>query len=234
MLLTIALGIGAVLFYRRGHPDTASAGSTVTPNNSQPKDAATEMRAKAERGDPAEQFNLAVMYAKGQGMPKDDAQAQKWYRKAAEGGHAEAQFAMGFTYNFGGNVPKDAAEAVKWYRKAAEQGHVEAQYWLSNVYDQGGHGVPEDAAEGAKWLRMAAENGDHLAQSTLAFRYQIGQGVPVDHVQAYKWMLLSSAQGTVEERKRCESFASRLTPEQRAEGRWMAGEMKSIKTPAAR
>jgi uncharacterized protein len=35
------------------------------------------------------QYNLGVMYAIGQGVPEDDAEAVKWYRKAAEQGHAE-------------------------------------------------------------------------------------------------------------------------------------------------
>ena len=32
------------------------------------------------------QFNLGVMYANGDGVPKDAAEAVKWYRKAADQG----------------------------------------------------------------------------------------------------------------------------------------------------
>ena len=36
------------------------------------------------------QYNLAVLYANGQGVPQDYVEARKWYRKAAEQGDAAA------------------------------------------------------------------------------------------------------------------------------------------------
>jgi hypothetical protein len=56
------------------------------------------------------------------GVPQDDAEAVKWYRRAAEGGHAFAQFHLGFMYDEGRGVPQDKAEAVKWYRRLRDQG----------------------------------------------------------------------------------------------------------------
>ena len=52
----------------------------------------------AEQGDANVQFNLGVMYAKGQGVKQDDFEVVKWFRKAAEQGHAEAQFNLGVRY----------------------------------------------------------------------------------------------------------------------------------------
>ncbi len=49
-----------------------------------------EWRKKAETGDANAQFNLGVMYDNGMGVPKDDAEAAKWYRLAAEQGNAMA------------------------------------------------------------------------------------------------------------------------------------------------
>jgi TPR repeat protein len=49
----------------------------------------------AEQGDPYAQYKLAVMYAKGRGVPQDFAQAVAWYRKAAEQGDPYAQFWLG-------------------------------------------------------------------------------------------------------------------------------------------
>ena len=42
----------------------------------------------AEQGDATAQYNLGVMYALGEGVPENDAEAATWYRKAAEQGHA--------------------------------------------------------------------------------------------------------------------------------------------------
>jgi len=36
----------------------------------------------AEQGEAAAQFNLGLMYATGQGVPQDDAEAAKWFRRA--------------------------------------------------------------------------------------------------------------------------------------------------------
>ena len=36
-------------------------------------------------------IKLGVMYANGEGVPEDDAQAVSWYRKAAQQGDASAQ-----------------------------------------------------------------------------------------------------------------------------------------------
>ncbi len=82
---------------------------------------------KAEAGDANAQYNLGWMCAKGWGVPKDEAEAVKWYRKAAEQGHANAQYNLGSKYADGVGVAEDDAEAVGWYRKAAEQGYAKAQ-----------------------------------------------------------------------------------------------------------
>jgi len=76
---------------------------------------------KAGPFDAEAQFNLAVKYATGDGVPKNDAEAVKWYRKAAEQGEVTAQSNLGAMYHNGDGVPKNDAEAAKWYRKAALQ-----------------------------------------------------------------------------------------------------------------
>ena len=60
------------------------------------------------------------MYANGEGVVEDDAEAVRWYRLAADQGHADAQYNLGLMYAKG--VPEDDAEAVRWYRLAADQG----------------------------------------------------------------------------------------------------------------
>jgi hypothetical protein len=67
------------------------------------------------------------MFAKGQGVPQDYAEALHWYRKAADQGNANAQSAIGYAYYHGLGVSRDNAEALRWYRKAADQGDEYAQ-----------------------------------------------------------------------------------------------------------
>ncbi len=54
-------------------------------------------------------------------MPKDKAEAIKWYRKSAEQGFANAQCELGDCYANGRGVPKDEVEAYKWFLLAGAQ-----------------------------------------------------------------------------------------------------------------
>ena len=149
------------------------------------------VRQAAEQGDATAQFNLGNMYANGEGVPQDAAEAVRWYRLAAEQGDADAQFNLGVMYANGEGVPKDNAEAVRWYRLAAEQGLASAQFNLGSMCANG-EGVLKDNAEAARWFRLAAEQGDADAQFNLGVRYDNGDGVLKDsearaHVVQHRW-----------------------------------------------
>ena len=75
-----------------------------------------EWKPLADQGDAIAQYNLGLMYAYGEGVPEDDAEAVRWYRLAADQGHAGAQYNLGVMYANGRGVPEDDAEAVRWYR----------------------------------------------------------------------------------------------------------------------
>ncbi len=102
------------------------------------------------------------MYAEGQGVPQDNAEAVKWYRRAAEQNDAMAQHNLGHAYRTGKGVPQDTAEAVKWLRTAAEQGHDGAQCDLGVIYGKG-RGVPQDYVLAHMWFRLAAAQGNEKA-----------------------------------------------------------------------
>ena len=72
-------------------------------------------------------YNLGFRYDLGLGVPQDDAEAVRWYRRAAERGHEVAQYNLGNKYDNGTGVAQNYAEAARWYRLAAEQGHPSKQ-----------------------------------------------------------------------------------------------------------
>ena len=80
-------------------------------------------KALAVRGDSLAQYNLGVMYANGDGVPEDDKEAAKWFRKAAEQGNDGAQFNLGLMYDYGDGVPEDRVAAYAWWSIAAVNGH---------------------------------------------------------------------------------------------------------------
>ena len=75
------------------------------------------------------QFNLAIMYAAGQGVARDEAKSMGWMQKAADLGDAGAQYRVGMKHHrasFDG-APAAALEsrilAYKWLELAATQGY---------------------------------------------------------------------------------------------------------------
>lgn len=60
----------------------------------------------AEKGDRGAQYNVAVSYAKGLGVPINPSTAAQWYQKAAEQGMSDAQFNTGLCYLEGQAVKK--------------------------------------------------------------------------------------------------------------------------------
>ncbi len=150
LVLTIAILLGLAAPAWAGYAEGVAAyerGDYAT--------ALREFRPLANQGVTAAQFNLALMYSEGKGVPQDYAEAVKWYRKAANQGDANAQFNLGNMYNDGRGVPQDYAEAVKWYRKAAAQGQAHAQNNLGLMYSKG-QGVTQDYVRAHMWSNLAA------------------------------------------------------------------------------
>ena len=92
-----------------------------------------QIKALAEQGNVEAQSEIGTMYALGQGVPQDYAQAAYWRRKAAEQGDAVAQSKLGTMYAIGQGVTQDTAQAMMWIRKAADQGDADAQNNLANM-----------------------------------------------------------------------------------------------------
>ena len=85
-------------------------------------DYATELqilRPLAEQGNALAELGLGVMYANGQGVPQDFAQAVVWCLKAAEQGDADAQTIVALMYVNGHGVPQDYVRAHMWFNIAA-------------------------------------------------------------------------------------------------------------------
>ena len=158
------------------------------------------------RHTPEAQYNLGCMYADGEGVAQDNAQAARWHRLAAEQGHKRAQYNLGVLHRDGTGVAQDRAEAARWCRKAAEQGHAKAQFNLGNMC-RDGIGVEQDHAEAVRWCRKAAEQGHVGAQCNLGARHTQGLGTPPDLRRAAEWFRKAAAQGQAEASTNLERLA---------------------------
>ena len=150
LLLTLLVGNPAFSADFQKGLDAAQKGDFAT--------ALKEWKPLAEHGDASAQYNLGVMYEKGQGVPQNDKTAVKWYRLAAEQGDADAQNNLGVMYDKGKGVPQNDKTAVKWYKLAAEQGDATAQTNLGIKYFIG-KGVVQDYVRSHMWLSIAASQG---------------------------------------------------------------------------
>ncbi len=83
----------------------------------------------ADQGHALAQFNLGIMYGKGQGVSRNEALSVMWMTRAAKLGDAGAQYNLGMKRHRTslGELPEIAfesrIEAYKWLRLAAAQGY---------------------------------------------------------------------------------------------------------------
>jgi putative methionine-R-sulfoxide reductase with GAF domain len=110
---------------------------------------------RASAGDSIAQYEMAVRYADGKGVPQNYQDAMAWFAKAAAHANEKAQWKLGLGYMKGIGVPQDEGKAVDWFKRAANGGDVRAQSALSEVYFSG-RGVPIDYVRALTWANIAA------------------------------------------------------------------------------
>jgi len=120
----------------------------------------------AIQGDELSQFNLGVLYSRGEGTKLSKRKSIEWYIRSAEQGYAPAQFNLGAAYLEGGHKSPDTQKTASWWKMAAEQGFVQAQFNIASLYCRG-IGVSRDVERCKFWYRRAASNGDILARKML-------------------------------------------------------------------
>ena len=192
----------------------------------------TRLGRSAEQGHAGARFRLGLMYGDGEGVPRDDTEAVRWYRLAAEQGDMDAQFILAVAYDDGKGVPENDAQAVRWYRRAEERGNISAQFRLGLMYDDG-EGAPQDFAEAVHWYRRAADQGDAIAQNNLGVMYEYGRGVVQDFVQAHKWYNLAASRFFASQRdlreksvRNRDRVAAQMIPADLAEAQRLAREWR--------
>jgi TPR repeat protein len=105
------------------------------------------------------EFNLGILYLRGQGVPRDLVEARAWLQKAAAGDAPYALYALARAMEeSAGATPADPAHAAALYRRAAEKGHALAalRYGLALA---DGKGVKQDMTGAQRWLLAAQKDG---------------------------------------------------------------------------
>lgn len=125
------------------------------------EEAVNYYRKAADQGNADAQFNLGAMYARGEGVTQDLAEARKWILKAAGQGnqnairrvaHGHIRGDLGFD-----ETARNGPEALEWIKRAANLDDTIALTALAAAYRNGAYGLAADPkqAEGLE-ARLAA------------------------------------------------------------------------------
>jgi len=170
------------------------------------------LRAAAAKGDSAAQYEIALRYAEGRGVPQNLTDAAEWFERAAKQGLVPAQFRLGGFYEKGLGVKKNLDTARRLYLAAGEAGNAKALHNLAVLYAEGIDGKP-DYQTAAKWFRKAADYGVPDSQYNLAILYARGIGMEQNLTEAYRWFALAARDGDSDSAKKRDDIGARLDPQ---------------------
>lgn len=136
------------------------------------------------------QYGLAVCYANGNGIAKDEGIARQWFLKAADAGHVKSQLLVSEWLIKGIGGTKDPETGVKYCEKAALQDDPEAIAVLGYYYFDGKI-IPQDYPKAVESFGRASEKGSESAAYMLGYCYREGLGVETNVVKAFEYFKLA-------------------------------------------
>ena len=125
-------------------------------------DALARFQVLGDQGSAVAQRRLGDLYLNGKGVPRDAAEAARWYGRAAEQNDLPTLAQLGMLYQRGEGVRPDWKAAHRLLKQAAEGGNAYAmREFAFMVLD--GRGQPANLNEALQWYRKAAEAGEASA-----------------------------------------------------------------------
>jgi TPR repeat protein len=153
-----------------------------------PARSARYYRAASERGDNEAAFHLATALFSGNGIPKNESEAEVHIRRAAEGGHAKAQHALGqwLLTRYALGWSDDPTEGVAWLERAVSAGELPAMYWLGVFHVEVARTAPwRDFAKGIALFQKCA--GLWYEDCIYAYAVALENGVGIAHDASRAW-----------------------------------------------
>lgn len=162
----------------------------------------------AESGLVIARWKLGQMYAKGDGVPRDDLKAYHYFNQVVEDYNedqpdvkdvsaiSDAFVAVG-VYCLNGipssDLRPDPRRAHELFQYAATAfADPNAQYNLAHMYMIGAGGLRKDIVAALRWLALAARAGHPPSQALLGHMLFIGEGVLDQKVQGLMWLELAN------------------------------------------
>jgi TPR repeat protein len=162
------------------------------------------LKAECDGGQGGDCFNLAMMYAKGQGTAVDYPTAAALLQQACDHGSEDGCTELGTVYVRGLGVDKDVAKGFGIYKTACDSGLVGSCAALGLAYVLG-EATQKNAKLAATYLDRACSRGHSFSCGALGGLYEDGDGVKADLAKAVS-LYTSSCDGGVPQA--CSSLAS--------------------------
>jgi TPR repeat protein len=156
------------------------------------EEAVEAYRYAAENGQLGARWKLARMYAEGDGVPRNDYEAFKFFQAIAaqdvEPGSPEESYVSDALIALGAYArdgipgtpvqPNLSASQDYFMRAAANYRNPNAQFEIGRMFLEGTGGMKSSVQQAARWLQLAAEKGHTGAQATLGnLLFQSGRAV---------------------------------------------------------
>jgi uncharacterized protein len=165
----------------------------------------------AETGEVIARWKLGQMYAKGDGVPRDDVKAYHFFNEIVEGydedqpdlrnesAISDAFVAVG-VYCLNGvpdsDVRADPHRAHELFQYAATTfADPNGQYNLAHMYMSGAGGLAKDNVAAVRWLAIAAKAGHPPSQALLGHILFVGNGVADQRARGLMWLELAKDSG---------------------------------------
>lgn len=114
----------------------------------------TEFTDAAEEGHMLAQYYLAIMYATGRTMPRDDVTAYSWFMKAALQGHPISQGNIGTMKLNGRGTESDITGSYFWFILAEDGGFEKARKFMWRVTNyMERDDINSIQAKAAEWIK---------------------------------------------------------------------------------
>lgn len=144
----------------QGHAPAAVRLAYILDKAEENEEAVSWYRAAAEQGNLEGAYGLGQMYAIGEGVEQDPAQAVRWIRQAAEGGVPPAMRTLAEWYRLGQlGLPVDLERTRAWLQRGAQAGDPWAMHRLAKAYEKGELGLAADPDKARHWTQRLSKTG---------------------------------------------------------------------------
>jgi uncharacterized protein len=163
----------------------------------------------AQGGESLAQWKLASMYARGEGVPRDDLKAYEYFEQIIDNYNeddpsrrdisavSKAFVAVGiYCLNGISNtaIKPDPERALEMFQFAATNfADPDAQYNLARMYIDGSAGLTKNNMRAVRWLGLAAEKNHRPAEALLGHLLFSGDGVPRQRARGLMWLTIAKS-----------------------------------------